>query len=190
MFKSPTRIALIASAALSVLTAPAAAQETPLYVNCDYRFAVIFPARPMIRDITYTTGTGVMAPARQFYLERGTDLFSVTVVTFPASSPVVDDAVVEHAAQNIRRRGEVRFQAAANYDPGMPGRQLNVFERDGRQHRASVYMADRHLVITEANAPAGDFNALQFEQSITLINGQGIDLDRNVGQEPRRFDCR
>ena len=84
----------------------------------------------------------------------------------------------------------MRFQAAANYDPGMPGRQLNIFEPNGRQHRASVYMADRHLVITEANGPAGDFNALQFEQSITLIDGGGIDLDRNAGQEPRRFDCR
>lgn len=190
MSKSSTCIAFTASAALSVLAGPTAAQETPLYVNCDYRFAVIFPARPMTRDMTYATGTGAMAPARQFYLERGADNFTVTVVKFPAASPVVDDAVVEHAAQNIRRRGEVRFQAAANYDPGMPGRQLNVFEPDGRQHRASVYMADRHLVITEANAAAGDFNALQFEQSITLIDAQGIDLDRNVGQEPRRFDCR
>ena len=190
MSKSSTRIALGSFAALALFTAPAAAQETPLYVNCEYRFAVIFPQAPMTRDITYTTGTGAMAPARQFYLERGADRFTVTVVKFPAASPVVDDAVVEHAAQNIRSRGEVRFQARANYDPGMPGRQLNIFEPNGRQHRASVYMADRHLVITEANAPTGDFNALQFEQSITLIDPQGIDLDRNAGQEPRRFDCR
>ena len=191
MSKSSTRIAALLSFALiAFLAGTAVAQETPLYVNCEYRFAVIFPSAPMTRDITYTTGTGAMAPARQFYVERGQDRFTVTVVKFPPASPVVDDAVVEHAAQNIRGRGEVRFQAAANYDPGMPGRQLNIFEPNGRQHRASVYMADRHLVITEANGAAGDFNALQFEQSITLVDAGGIDLDRNAGQEPRRLDCR
>jgi hypothetical protein len=190
MSKTLTRIAAFLSFAVVPFFADTAgAQETPLYVNCEYRFAVIFPAQHMTRDITYATGAGVSAPARQFYVERGADRFTVTVVKF-SGGPAVDEAIVEQAAENIRRRGEVRFQAAANYDPGMPGRQLNIFEPNGRQHRASVYMADRHLVITEANAAAGDFNALQFEQSITLVDGGGIDIDRNVGQEPRRFDCR
>jgi hypothetical protein len=181
--------ALLSFAAAAFLPGSSVAQETPLYVNCEYRFAVIFPSPPMTRDITYTTGAGISAPARQFYIERGADRFTVTVVKF-SGGPVVDDAVLEHAADNLRRRGEVRFQAAANYDPGMPGRQLNIFEPNGRQHRVSMYMADRHLVIAEANAVVGDFNALQFEQSITLVDGSGIDLDRNAGQEPRRFDCR
>src|SRR4029453_11544021 len=114
MSKSSLRIACLPFAVLPFLSGTAAAQETPLYVNCEYRFAVIFPTQHMTRDITYTTGSGAMAPARQFYVERGQDRFTVTVVKFPAASPVVDDTVVEHAAQNIRRRGDVRFQAAAN----------------------------------------------------------------------------
>ena len=55
---------------------------------------------------------------------------------------------------------------------------------------ASVYMAENHLTITEAEAEPGDFTALQFEQSITLINGEGIDHDGNANQPPRRFQCR
>ena len=180
--------AFISCAFVSLLPLAASAQEEKLYVNCQYGFAVIFPSQPMTREISYTTRSGAAVPARQFYNERGADRFTVTVVQFP-NGPAVDEQIVEHAAATLRRRGEVRFQAEANYDPGMPGRQLNIFEPNGRQHRASVYMADRYLTITEANAAAGDFNALQFEQSITLVDSMGVDRERNVGQENRRFDC-
>ena len=182
-------LAALASCAIaSVLPEATLAQEDRLYVNCQYGFAVIFPSQPMTREISYTSHSGAMIPARQFYNERGADRFTVTVVQFP-NGPAVDEQIVEHAAATLRRRGEVRFQAEANYDPGMPGRQLNIFEPNGRQLRASVYMADRWLTITEANAAPGDFNALQFEQSITLVDSMGVDRERNAGQENRRFDC-
>jgi len=160
-----------------------------MYIDCQNRFAVIFPSPHMTRDIMYRTHTGASIPAKQFYVERGPDRFIVTSVNF-ANGPQVDDAVVEHAANNLRQRGEVRFQAAANYDPGMPGRQLNIFQPNGRQLRASVYMAEGHLTITEAEAAQGDFNALQFEQSITLITADGTDRDANANAPPRRFQCR
>ena len=185
-----TRIVPISAAAVvltCLLPATASAQDL-LYVNCQYGFAVIFSSQPMTRDISYTTRTGATIPARQFYQESGGNRYSVTVAEFP-NGTMPDEQHVEHAAANLRQRGEVRFQAQANYDPGMPGRQLNIFEPNGRQHRASIYMADRYLTITEANAAPGDFNALQFEQSITLVDSMGVDRERNVGQENRRFDC-
>jgi hypothetical protein len=160
-----------------------------MYIDCQNRFAVIFPSPHMIRDIMYRTHTGASVPAKQFYVERGPDRFMVTSVNF-VNGPQVDEAAVDHAANAFRQRGEVRFQAAANYDPGMPGRQLNIFQPNGRQLRASVYMAEGHLTITEAEAAPGDFNALQFEQSITLINAEGVDRDGNANQPPRRFQCR
>lgn len=184
--------ALLSCAIVPFLPGPAVSQEAPpdlIYVDCQNRFAVIFPSPHMTRDIMYTTHLGASVPAKQFYVERGADRFVVTSVTFP-NGPAVDEAAVEHAANALRQRGEVRFQAAANYDPGMPGRQLNIFQPNGRQLRASVYMAENHLTITEADAPAGDFNALQFEQSITLINAEGVDRDSNANAPPRRFECR
>ena len=60
----------------------------------------------------------------------------------------------------------------------MPGRQLNICETDGRQLRASVYMYDRRLYITEASAETGDVAAIQFEQSIMLLDEDGEDVDR------------
>ena len=193
MPRSLTRVAALLSCAMfPFLPGSAASQEAPpdlMHIDCQNRFAVIFPSQHMTRDIMYMTHTGASVPAKQFYVERGADRFIVTTVHFP-SGPAVDEAIVEHAAANLRRRGEVRFQAAANYDPGMPGRQLNIFQPNGRQLRASVYMAEGYLTITEAEAAAGDFNALQFEQSITLINGEGIDRDANANAPPRRFECR
>ena len=183
--------ALMSCAVLPFLPGPAVSQEQApdlMYIDCQNRFAVIFPSPHMTRDIMYRTHTGASIPAKQFYVERGPDRFIVTSVNF-ANGPQVDDAVVEHAANNLRQRGEVRFQAAANYDPGMPGRQLNIFQPNGRQLRASVYMAEGHLTITEAEAAEGDFNALQFEQSITLITADGTDRDANANAPPRRFQC-
>ena len=160
------------------------------YISCQNRFAVIFPdgARPMTRDITYATRTGANLPGRQFYLERGGNRYSVTVVRFP-NGPAVDEANIDFAAQNLRKLGEVRFAADGAYDPGFPGRQLNIFQPNNRQHRASVYMADHHLVITEANASVGDFAAIQFEQSITIIDDKGADFDTNPPDPVRIMPC-
>lgn len=184
--------ALVSCAVLPFLPGPASSQEQApdlMYIDCQNRFAVIFPSPHMTRDIMYRTHTGASIPAKQFYVERGPDRFIVTSVNF-TNGPPVDEAAVEHAANTLRQRGEVRFQAAANYDPGMPGRQLNIFQPNGRQLRASVYMAEGHLTITEAEAAQGDFNALQFEQSITLITADGTDRDANANAPPRRFQCR
>src|SRR5262249_17539385 len=107
-----------------------------------------------------------------------------------ANGPAVDEKLVEAAAVPLRQRGMIRFQFAMDYDPGIPGRQINLLQPDGRQLRASVYMADHHLYITESVAPEGDFNALQFEQSVSIIDGKGTDLDKNGTAPSRQYACR
>ena len=170
--------ALLSLVALLITVGAAAAQTSPpYYINREYRFAVIFPGEPMAREVNYTTSSGASVPARQFYIEQGGDRFTLTVVVFP-SGPEVDNQVVDHAAAQLRQKGEVRFQFAEEYDPGLPGRQLNIFQSDRRQLRASVYMWDHRLYITEAIAAPGDSDALQFEQSIMLLDEDGEDVDR------------
>ena len=159
-----------------------------VYVNCPYRVAAIFPRPPMIRDITYRVAARSV-PARQFYTQQGADMLSVIVADF-TNGPAVDENLVAAATIPLRQLGEVRFEAKAEYDPGIPGRQLNIFKANGRQHRASVYMADHRLYITESYAAPGDFPALQFEQSVSLINAQGTDLDKNGALPSRQYNCR
>jgi hypothetical protein len=171
------RVLAFLFAMLVALPITARAQEGPLYIDRDARFAVIFPGEPMTREIAYTTRAGTSVPARQFFVEQDAGRYVVTVVQFPHGRSE-DRRAVEHAAVGLRQRGEVRFQAYADYDPGIPGRQLNILETNGRQLRASVYMYDRRLYITEASAVPGDVPAIQFEQSIMLLDEEGNDVDR------------
>ena len=95
---------------------------------------------------------GRTVPAREYPFPRRCGSLCGDRCRVPARTrPVVDDAVVEHAAEQIRRRAaRINQQFKEPYDPGMPGRQLNITYPNGKQLRASIYMANRHLTITEA----------------------------------------
>jgi len=184
---------LLACAAIpSTAVAQEEVQGAPFFTNCLYGFSIMFPERPQQRDLVYAANNGKTQPAHQFYVEKGPNRYAVTVVDF-YDGPKADDQIVEHAAANLRLRGELFHQDFATYDPGMPGRQLNIFVTKEHQIRASVYMAEHRLYIIEADATLGDIPAVQFEQSITLVDDNGFDLDRiapNGEPSPRQFRCR
>jgi hypothetical protein len=180
-------VARIAFASVVLASAGALAQtQQPgpsiMYKNMEYRFGVIFPnqAQPMARDVTYTTKDGATVPAREFFLERGNERYAVTMVRLP-NGPPIDKAHVDHTADQILKKGTAQFNYSYCYDPGIPGRQLNMREPNGNQLRASMYMWDNRLYIAEASAPAGNSDALQFEQSLTILDPMGNDLDNGQG---------
>jgi len=172
--------ALISCVALPGALGAAFAQDSPLYSNPENRFSVIFPSAPKVRDISFTTHRGDTVSAKQFYVEDNAAQYLVTVVHVP-NGPATDEQLVEHAAAQLRKRGEIMFQYKFNYDPGVPGRQLNIKESNGRQLRSSMYMWDHRLVIAESSAPMGSQAGLQFEQSIMLLDANGKDLDTGKG---------
>ena len=190
-------LGLLPFAAFAALpaTAQTPAEEptgAPFFTNCMYGFAIIFPERPQQRDFLYATHNGKVQPAHQFYVEKGPNRYSLTIVDF-FDGPKADVQIVEHASANLKQRGTLFHEDFAPYDPGMPGHQLNIFETKERQIRASVYMAENRLYITEATIAVGDIPAVQFEQSITLVDDMGWDLDReapNGEPSPRQFKCR
>jgi glyoxylase-like metal-dependent hydrolase (beta-lactamase superfamily II) len=167
-----------------------AAQETAItqnvYVNCNSRVAAIFPGDPSVRDISYSV-LGKTVPARQFFVDKGEALYSVTIADFTGVGPAIDERIVEAAMTPIRRRGEVKFEYPEDYTPGIPGRQLNVFDANGLQHRASIYMNDYHLYITETHAPISDVAAIQFEQSVLVMGPDG--KDQNIVPNPNIYAC-
>jgi hypothetical protein len=186
---------LLSCAVLSFVADTAKAQDAPFrdtnaYASCQSRFAVIFPGAPTARDVTYTTAAGTSVPARQFSLERGSDRFAVTVVELPGG-PALDEQIIDHAADVLRKRGDIRMQFSVGYIAGVRGRQLLISEPNGQQLRGSVYMHDHRIYITEVSSGVGDSTALQFDQSITIIDGEGIDVDRGQTNTPQRvFTCR
>lgn len=174
----------ISSAAVLVSAAALAQNEpSPLYRNNEFKFAVIFPGQPMARDVTIVSKDGRSRPARQFYIEQGGDRYTVTLAKFPEAA-AIDKDIIEFAAQQIIKKGTVRFSFSNCYDPGVPGRQLNLAESNGHQLRASVYMWDHQLYVTEVSAVEGSGPALQFEQSITILDANNNDLDTGQGSPP------
>jgi len=176
------RAAFVAAALGLFLAGVAAAQTSPpFYINRESRFAIIFPAQPTARDTNYTTSSGASFPAREFSVEQNSNRHAITIVD-ASTRPAVDIPLVDQAAAALRARGTVRFEAAEEYDPGLPGRQLDIRLGDGRQLRASVYMWDHRLYITEANGDPQTTSLFQFEQSITLLDADGnevnLDADR------------
>jgi len=191
---TPLRFAAVLScAAFASIPATDAAESDAgelSYINCEAGFGIEFPAPPMVREIQYTTNTGRTVPARQFYVQRGSDLFQITVARFDYGPPI-DEAAMDHAAAALKARGQVRREEVnAAYDPGFPGRQLSIVLADGRFLRASIYMMEHKLYITEAVADGGDPLALQFEQSITMVNEMGVDYDQNPPDPIHRLNCR
>jgi glyoxylase-like metal-dependent hydrolase (beta-lactamase superfamily II) len=192
MFKfRPIRAVLLSCAVAAVVPIAMAAQDDVViapnvFASCQYRFMAIFPTTPSARDITYTI-RGMTVPARQFYVEQGENRYSVTIADFTNGGPAIDEEIVEDAATAIRQQGEVKFQFPEDYTPGIPGRQLNVLDHNGRQHRASIYMVDHRLVITESYADPNDFTTIQFEQSIGMLDGAGH--DRNNVATKSRYAC-
>jgi hypothetical protein len=171
---------LIGCVALPSLLGAAFAQDSPLFSNREYRFSIIFPDEPKMRDVPFMTQRGENVSAKQFFVERPNEQYFVTIVHVP-NGPATDDALVEHAAEQLRKRGDILFQYKFNYDPGVPGRQLNIKETDGRQLRSSMYMWDHRLIIAQSSAPMGSSEGLQFEQSLTLLDDTGGELDRGKG---------
>jgi hypothetical protein len=180
IFVSLRAAGLIACVALPSLLGAAFAQDSPLFSNAEHRFSVIFPSQPQTRDVPFTTHRGETLSAKQFYVERPGEHYFITIVHAP-NGPGTDDALVEHAAEQLRKRGDIMFQYKFNYDPGVPGRQLNIRESNGQQLRSSMYMWDHRLIIAESSAPMGSSEGLQFEQSLTLLDEKGGELDRGKG---------
>src|SRR4029078_5809813 len=156
-----------------------------------YGFAMIWPTQPQMRDIRYTTASGINVPAKRFYVEQGGNRDLETVAAF-ANVPKADEQIVAQALAELGKKGEVRYRGTGDYDPGMPGGQVNIFESGGKQLRGSVYMAYHKLYVTEAETAPGDTNALLFEQSITLIDHAGANIDRVNAQNDagNAVDCK
>lgn len=144
----------------------------PFYIDRDARFAVMFPGEPTVEDMIYSTGAGAQFPARQFSIVQGSNEYHVTFVDFSAG-PAVDAGIVENAVNELMRQGELIYQSAAEYEPGVESRQLMVSLSDGNQIQASVYMWDHRFIMTVAIGAPGTPSLLRFAQSITLLEEDG-----------------
>lgn len=170
-----------------------AEQAGNIFAACNAGFGIIFPtgSAPTIRDVQYTTASGMQIPAKEYLVEKGGNRYSVTSVFFP-NGPYGSREFVNHAMAELAKKGEVRTQNFVTVGLGRPGGQLNIVTPAGRQIRAAVYMGRGRLIVAQTDTAFGDAEGVIFEQSIVLVNNVGNDIDRvnpNNQGITRKYDC-
>jgi hypothetical protein len=134
----------------------------------------------------------MQVPAKEYFVEKGGNRYSVTSVLFP-DVPYSSRDITNQAMDQLAKKGEVRTRNVASIGLGRPGGQMDVYTPNGREIRAAIYMGRGRLIIAQSDAARSDADALIFEQSIVLVNNVGNDIDRvnpNNQGLTRKYDCR
>lgn len=188
------RALLWMSSLLLLLSSRAApAQGWIEYVNLEDRFGVNFPAEPEVEAFAYESEFQAVYPGRRYRVQRGQDLFLVTVVDFSDAERIhsemekteaasgsnvwINDqrASVARAARQFRQRGgEVTYDAWSHLDL-VEGHQLQITNADGSRTFAGMYFNgdSRRLFVLEATVAPQSPPAGQFQQSLRFLDEEG-----------------
>jgi hypothetical protein len=105
--------ALVIAFLLSV-SASAAAQEWEEYVNTQDGFKVLFPGRPTVTEITWTSQMGYMLPGRVYTANKGQERYSVTVIDYSS----LEQQGIERSKTCPPGNANCRANAGAALGPG------------------------------------------------------------------------
>ena len=190
--------------ALAVL-APAAAHGWIKYVDEAERFIVNFPVAPEVTDITYVSEYHVELPARFYAAEDASGRYTVTVVDYTEierrlreraertgerfrGDSVEADVLgsMAYAAWNIRKRGgEITHDAWSAVDR-IAGHQLQVTNADRTRSFYGLFLHASRLYILEAIVPPGWPPAIQFQQSLGILDEAGRRIRYNIDVDGNR----
>jgi hypothetical protein len=169
----------ISAMAALTLSGICSAQTFTEFASCEFRVGANFPGEPMARDISYISVNGVSVPAGEFSVESDAGRFVLTAVDFSGNEIDMQQAM-DHAAESLRQKGEVLFEADEELEENIPARQFSLAEENGNRVLATAYMYDRRLYILEAAAPPGvppTAHAVHFVQSIMVLDASGREVD-------------
>jgi hypothetical protein len=161
----------LALLAILVSATPARSQEWLDYVNREYRFSINFPAQPRHVEETYNAANGAMLSAHRFAAERDGGQYAVTVVVFP-SLDFDRSAEMEHAVDQLRPLGEIRYEGATDYDD-IPVYELNMVAPNGNQIMATAILFGEFLYLVEAEVGAAMAPPVHFQQSVSPLDADG-----------------
>ena len=190
--------------AVLLVLGPSMAHGWIKYVDEAERFIVNFPSEPEVADMTYVSEYHTELPARLYTSEDVSGRYSVTVVDYTDIEQTLRDRAertgerfrgdsvqaevlgsVAFAAWNIRKRGgEITYDAWGAVDR-IAGHQLQVTNADMTRSFYGLFVHASRLYILEATVPPGWPPAIQFQQSLGILDGEGrrvrytIDVDGN-----------
>src|SRR5262245_55634931 len=76
------QIPLFATALTLLIAVPSFGQEWTEFISQPDFFAVNFPGKPAVKEITYDTEYGITLPGRVYSFDDATGRYSVTVIDF------------------------------------------------------------------------------------------------------------
>ncbi len=181
-------IAMILMAASSVFAA-----DWIEFIDKAERFGVNLPGKPDIREITYMTWRGAVVPGRVCSVKDGPRSYSVTVVDHTKivihNDTEITDILgsIAWAAWSVRKRPAVQitYDAYAQADR-IEGHEIDLVNPDKSQTRIGIFLHAKRLYILEANVPAGSPPPLQFQQSLEIVDDQGVRVRYEVDAEGQR----
>jgi hypothetical protein len=194
--------ALIVTALVILMSAPAAAQEWEDYVNTQDGFHVNFPGKPRITEITVKSQMEYVLPARVYSVEKGRERYSVTVVDYttleqqgieraktcpPGNAQCRQNAGIMGPGYWMHdMRGAVMFATSQlvkrdakvtglgwEWQEMVEGNFVQLTNTDQSRTFAWVTMHEKKLYILEGTVPAGAPEPGLFQQSWSFVDANG-----------------
>jgi hypothetical protein len=167
-------VAGIVALGLTVFGAQAAqAQAWVSYVSEEDQFAHWFPAEPTMEDYQWTDTAGQVRSGHKYSAERRGSTYVLYVVDYDGASEETYLGAVEQAAAHWREMGEVTFDDEAQVDR-IPGHQLQITLPDDHRIFWAAFRENQKIYILEANMVPRAAPPIQFQQSLQLIDDEGV----------------
>jgi hypothetical protein len=165
---------VLAAAAVSLVSGPAAAQQWKEYNYITEGFGVQFPAEPQMEFVEkYQVAPGKTVPANVYSLRANNGVFKITVAD-GRDQNLQEDAVVQNAVRQLTQGGQVKVDFPHRIYR-IYGRQFSVERPQQRTlTTAAIFFANERLYVIEATRMPGgsDTDLIKFQQSLVF--------DRNV----------
>ena len=158
-----------------VLFGPSAAhaQAWVSYVSVDDHFAQWFPTEPTVEDVEWIDEDDNVRPARKYSAERNGSTYVLYAVDYSEAGFTTMRGSIAHTATKYRQLGDVTYDAYAQLDR-IEGHQLQITTEGERRIYFAAFLHDNILYVLDANIPPRSAPPLQFQQSMQILDQQGV----------------
>ncbi len=171
-------IAIVALASLFAL--PAAAQGWIEYVNREEMFAQNFPHEPTIEETSFHSEFHAELTGKVFRASEPNVDYTMTVINYGDTTVRHPynwwdkHGAVDYVAWQLRTRGgEVTYDRWAQTDR-IKGHHLQITNEDMSRSYIAIHFHDERLYILEARAQPGSPPPIHFQQSLSILDEDGV----------------
>jgi hypothetical protein len=166
-------------------TAAIAQAEWAEFVDRADHFTVNFPGEPKVDTITYKTAKGTSLPAHIYTAQDSRGIYKITVVDYRAA-PMETATAVAEAADAVRAKGEVKYDAQENLDR-IKSQRISLIEPGGeRRTLAEILTEGGRLYISEASVGVKAPPPAQFQASLQVLDDEGVRIRYNPDGKTRQ----